>query len=639
MDIKKLALVLKSGGISVFEYFPERDTVVLYDERLQPEREIADYLSLVEQMKDIHPEDLWKVIEFYQGRYESSVKFRYIEKDGSLSKKCMSGTAFCEADGKVVSIVGSVRDVTKDTVKEKNLESQARRDALTGLYNYFYGKKLISEYLEHKNPYDSCGLMVIDVDYFKDVNDTYGHLFGDEVLEALARLFTEVFDPKDIIMRSGGDEFVVLLKNIDDKSLLRKSMQLVKAVRRKQFSESEFSLTCSAGVCFLPENVSGYTYDQLFKNADWALYKAKEKGKNRYAFCDNLKRFELMDRMEEVEIGDIDARYMRNDLVSTAFEVFEKFNSFNAAMELLLKVIGVRLHLDRITVIRTNLKEKWAGRQYQWLSDKAPVVLDVPGGFTKEDFLTLFQSYDEYGTTVLQYDNMSMYSKDAENLLMQGGAKTVVYAAMYCEGQYTGAISYVTCQEKRYWSKQGRRQLGEVTKIISAHLAKNQVMNSVHQSGVAAVELDSLTGLISFSRFREEAERIIVGGYGNTYVMIYLDFVDFKKVNRTYGYSAGDRLLKEFSNYVVENLKTAAEVYFTRVVADQFILFMPCGVSENISEGVASLIKKFTELYEVRFPDIKLEIRSGIYRIESSCTSASEAIDAANEARRKSSLT
>lgn len=148
-------------------------------------------------------------------------------------------------------------------------------------------------------------------------------------------------------MRSGGDEFVVLLKNIDDKSLLRKSMQLVKAVRRKQFSESEFSLTCSAGVCFLPENVSGYTYDQLFKNADWALYKAKEKGKNRYAFCDNLKRFELMDRMEEVGIGDIDARYMRNDLVSTAFEVFEKFNSFNAAMELLLKVTGVRLHLDR----------------------------------------------------------------------------------------------------------------------------------------------------------------------------------------------------------------------------------------------------------------------------------------------------
>ena len=78
-------------------------------------------------------------------------------------------------------------------------------------------------------------------------------------------------------------------------------------------------------------------------------------------------------------------------------------------MELLLKVIGVRLHLDRITVIRTNVKEKLAGRQYQWLSDKAPVVLDVPGGFTKEDFLTLFQSYDEYGTTVLQYDNMSMY--------------------------------------------------------------------------------------------------------------------------------------------------------------------------------------------------------------------------------------
>lgn len=632
MDIKKLALVLKRGCISVFEYFPEKDTVILYDEWLQPKEEISDYLSRVEKTKAIHPEDRWKLIEFYQGRYENSVKFRCIGKDGNISEKNLSGTLFNGADGRTASIVGCVRDVTGEGEKDKKLESQARRDALTGLYNYFYGKKLINEYLDHKNPYDSCGLLVIDIDYFKDVNDTYGHLFGDEVLSKLAGLFIEVFDPKDIIMRSGGDEFVVLLKAIDHKNLLKKSMQLVQSVRKQTFSENNFSLTCSVGGCFLPENISGYNYDQLFENADWALYRAKEKGKNRYAFCDNLKQFEAVDKDEALWAEDIDARYLRNDIVSTAFEIFEKMNSFNAAMGLLLKVIGIRLHLDRITVVRTNVKEKWAGRQYQWVSDKAPEVLGAPGGFTKEDFLTLFQSYDAYGTTVLQHDNMSMYSKDAENLLMQGGAKTVVYAAMYCEGQYTGAISYVTCQDKRYWSRQNRKQLGEVTKIISAHLAKNQAMNAIHSVDLSFTEFDSLTGLISFSRFREEAERIIVGGYGDSYMMIYMNFADFKKVNEKYGYSAGDQLLKAFSSYVVEALKDASNVYFTRAVADQFILFMPYSASVDISEAIENLKKKFTEVYEEQLPEIKLKIKSGVYRVESGCSSASEAIDAANTA-------
>ena len=151
------------------------------------------------------------------------------------------------------------------------------------------------------------------------------------------------------------------MKAIDHKNLLKKSMQLVQSVRKQTFSENNFSLTCSVGGCFLPENISGYNYDQLFENADWALYRAKEKGKNRYAFCDNLKQFEAVDKDEALWAEDIDARYLRNDIVSTAFEIFEKMNSFNAAMGLLLKVIGIRLHLDRITVVRTNVKRSGQG--------------------------------------------------------------------------------------------------------------------------------------------------------------------------------------------------------------------------------------------------------------------------------------
>lgn len=88
----------------------------------------------------------------------------------------------------------------------------------------------------------------------------------------------------------------------------------------------------------------------------------------------------------------------------------------------------------------------------------------------------------------------------------------------------------------------------ELTKIISAHLAKNQVLNMIHEGVKVSPEYDSLTGLLSFTQFKEETELIIVG----------------------------DQLLKEYSNYLMGFLENEQEVYFSRVVADQFVLFMPC---------------------------------------------------------------
>lgn len=88
---------------------------------------------------------------------------------------------------------------------------------------------------------------------------------------------------------------------------------------------------------------------------------------------------------------------------------------------------------------------------------------------------------------------------------MQGDAKTVIYAAMYCEGRYTGAISYVVCKEKRNWSNEMLKQISEVTKIISTHFAKNEIMNHAYQGAVTRMEHDTLTGLISLKDFMKKS--------------------------------------------------------------------------------------------------------------------------------------
>lgn len=624
--------ILDKNELAVCEYFVKEDRLVIYDDTLFVDRVIPDYLDYLQNGSSVCPEDRWKIRDFLQGKLRGKAEIR-ISTDNTVTKLLFQVLPIEGTDLSVCFPV-IVRNITKEKHREALLEDRATKDSLTMLYNHFFGRELINEYLNNKDPYATCGLMVIDIDYFKYANDTYGHLFGDQVLVALANLLKLLFDEKDVLMRAGGDEFVVFLKDIGHSTLVKKAMNLVKAVRELSFEGKDYSLTCSVGVCFLAANVSGYSYDQLFENADWALYRAKENGRNRYVFCDSLQRFELSEN-EQPPRGNIDIRYLHNDIISTAFEIFEKKSSFSMAIELLMEVIGYRFQLDRITIIRTNIKEKNTGRQYQWVSEYAPEVLQEPKSFTKEDFLTLFQSYDENQTTVLQHDNMGMYSPDGAALLMQGEAKTVLYAAMYCEGQYTGAISYVVCREKRYWSKQNRKELGEVTKIISAHLARSQAGSQENAIKMAWTEYDSLTGLISFSRFRIEAEHLIVGNFATSHVMLYSDFEGFKYFNQKCGYSVGDQLLKEYSNFFMEKLMQDEESFFTRVISDQFLMLIPYSKADDIVRKIDALNNEFVRLQSGKFQGAQIRVRTGVYFIDPGCVSASLAIDAANYARKQ----
>ena len=627
-----LSAILKSCGMKFCEYMMKEDRLIFYDDTLTVEREIPHYMKYLQDNSSVHPEDRWIIKDFYQGKIRGEAIVRILM--GKKMTKLLFQVLPMEGTDLSVCLPILAKDITREKDREALLEQQAMKDSLTSLYNHFFGKELINEYLKNKDPYATCGMMVLDVDYFKHANDIYGHLFGDQVLVELAHLLVQMFDEKDVIMRAGGDEFVIFLKDISHATLVKKGMQLVKAVRDLHFEGKDYAITCSVGICFLKENMSGYTYNQLFENADWALYRAKENGRNRYVFCDNLQRFELLEKDNSTK-QNIDIRYLHNDIISTAFEIFEKTSSFSAAMKLLMEVIGYRFQLDRITVIRTDIKEKNAGKQYQWVSDSAPEVLNEPGSFTKDDFLTLFQSYDEYQTTVLQYDNMGMYSPEGAALLMQGEAKTVLYAAMYLEGKYTGAISYVVCREKRYWSKQNRKELGEVTKIISAHLARNLEGKRETYRENYWTEYDSLTGLMSFSRFRIEAEHLIVGDYASSHLMLYSDFIGFKYFNQKFGYCVGDQLLKEFSNYFIEKMENEEGVYFTRVVSDQFLMLLPYEKGSDFLEIIDQMNKEFEQIQSEKFPGAKIRLRTGVYVIEPGCSSASFAIDAANEARKQ----
>lgn len=586
----------------LFEYFTVQDTMVIHNKDMTVWRKIEHYLGGDQSIRQgqLRPEDSWQIRELLTGSLHGPMELRGIRTQGEETVYEVDAVpSEDEAAGTIY--LGYIRDITLEKAKEKSLRQQAQRDSLTLLYNNMTGKALIDQYLREKDPYASCGLLVIDVDFFKNVNDRYGHLFGDKVLQELAHLLQTLFSKKDILVRAGGDEFLVFLKDVDHATLLNKTRQLSESVRKIPFSENDYCLTCSIGACFLPENVSGYLYSQLFENADWALYQAKENGRNQYVFCDDLRRYtESTPHVAHLDADgpELDTRYLHNDLISTAFEIFEKTSRFEDAIDLFLKVVGIRLQLDRITILSTNIKERRHTKLFQWLAPKAFSALADTVSFTKEDFLTLFQSYDENGIAVLQHDNLSMYSPAAQAQLMQGGVKTAVYTAIYNEGEYQGAVAYIVCGSKRFWTTQSRRELGELTKIITAYLTRHLAANAIDGGRITAPDFDRLTGLLSFTRFREEVEHKIVGGYAEGYQIIYCDFENFKYFNEVYGYATGDKVLKEFSDLLVEAVKTKGESYLCRIVGDQFCLYLrhtPQGPDDSVARFAAAFGQSFSQ--------------------------------------------
>lgn len=162
------------------------------------------------------------------------------------------------------------------------LRAMATRDALTGLHNRHYLsdalKEKISYAMHHRLP---LSLMIIDIDHFKRINDTYGHLVGDHVLTAVAQILLEHVRQEDIAARFGGEEFVIVLDNCSVHDACVKA-EIIRQMIENLYPEG-IRVSASFGVVQLSDHLDKPA--KLLKHADTALYKAKESGRNKVVVC------------------------------------------------------------------------------------------------------------------------------------------------------------------------------------------------------------------------------------------------------------------------------------------------------------------------------------------------------------------
>lgn len=263
----------------VFEYNFAEDILSfssLYEKQFNEQRVIKNYKA---NLKDKQIQELFeKQKEWKEEKVNLELQLR--TADGVKWYRCFS-QSFFEKE-KPSYAVGSLISIQEEKNRIEELLEQTRKDWLTGLYNRKTCEQEIKEFLftEKKK---QAGMFIIDLDRFKLINDTLGHMAGDEVLIDTANTLQRIFQTRNVLIaRWGGDEFVVFLKDIQkEEEIDGLCLEICQSLKKTygDISRHQIELTVSIGFSYIQtEN----KFQDIYQKADLALYQAKARGKNQY---------------------------------------------------------------------------------------------------------------------------------------------------------------------------------------------------------------------------------------------------------------------------------------------------------------------------------------------------------------------
>lgn len=173
--------------------------------------------------------------------------------------------------------IESMRRVKKEKETYREI---SRHDEMTGLLNKITMENAVTEYLCSWDRNESGALIIVDIDHFKNINDSGGHLKGDMVIKKMAEKIKKTFSQYKLLGRIGGDEFAVFIRNPFDREIvIKRALEFCDEVKEMDYSEEPFDVSVSVGVAFLQKGIN--SYEQLFEIADKALYNAKDCGRGR----------------------------------------------------------------------------------------------------------------------------------------------------------------------------------------------------------------------------------------------------------------------------------------------------------------------------------------------------------------------
>lgn len=286
----RYALIMEETNQVIFEWdIPENHIyhTVHWTNKFGFSMAVENPGSELPEFSPVHPDDREAIASFFwaarQGIQPKPIDVRMKTINSKYIWCMVSVKLIFDENKQPFRAIGLITDTDHQKKMIQSLESKSRMDLLTQTFNKVTTEKMIEEFLSTACPSEHHGFVIMDIDNFKGVNDTLGHIYGDSVLKEISSRLKELFRSTDIVGRAGGDEFIILIKDLpDDRMLDERLDEICRAFRGISAGENdEYPISASVGAAIFPSD--GTTFAELYQHADSALYEVKEKGKD--GFC------------------------------------------------------------------------------------------------------------------------------------------------------------------------------------------------------------------------------------------------------------------------------------------------------------------------------------------------------------------
>ena len=382
-----------------------------------------------------------------------------------------------------VKVIGSFIDIDTQKRHQALLELQAKRDSLTGLYNKGTTETLIQEFVnQSENLQNSHALFLIDIDGFKEVNDYFGHLFGDTVINDIAMSIKKHFRTTDILGRVGGDEFVVFMKDVEsDAILMNKCKLLLKELRRNYSSDKQiFMISASIGIALFP--LHGNSFKKLFKQADSAMYRAKETGKDKYIIYEKNMKQPKYQNNRNVNIQEYlynDKKPFKENIQEYVFNLLYRSKDTKMTIKMLLEVLGRAFEVDRVFIYEYDNILLQYMPTFEW---NGKGIKSSYGFYKNEEVqeivLSLYQE-TKFGFVSRCDDVSRLGIKNLDRFT--DTTKAFLHSKILEQGEEKGCIGFDDCHQARKWSEKEIETLNSIANILGTFLLKQNAFDMIQK--------------------------------------------------------------------------------------------------------------------------------------------------------------
>lgn len=377
-------------------------------------------------------------------------------------------------NGKTVSVLGAITNINADKLMMQSLKDQTQKDALTGLTNRAAASAWIEKYLRKNDGDSQAAVLVLDIDNFKRVNDTYGHAAGDSVLVACGETIRQQFRSQDIVARLGGDEFLIFLRDVVDKQAAERCCQKLVEHFASDVSTlvPDCQISCSVGIAMYPQD--GKQFLQLQKNADKALLYAKQNGKNQYAAFSDIEEGEVIYRSTRTEIeSNRETQLSDQGLVAYTMHYLYRSGDPEKTISKVLGMVGREINVSRVYVFENSRDNKYCSNTFEWCNEGIPSVQaqqqKLSYATTMKAWSTRFEESDIYYCR-----DTATLPEEIRALSETYGEKSFLHCAIRDNGELSGFVGFSDCMVSRLWTQEQMMVLESFAELLSLFLLKKR---------------------------------------------------------------------------------------------------------------------------------------------------------------------